>query len=161
LKHIFDLDLTIWETFDKYGHKIWAKQMLFPITLISDECAVDDVGSKCVLKTGIKEYLIHLKSNDVKIGYLSCGRHWYLADDHQPSLKLLQLFGIDIFFDDLKVLCYKVHKKSIYIRNINDDITFYDDDEKVIEDLKKIPRIQIVDAKLINDWKLKIGDLSA
>ena len=28
--HLFDLDLTIWDCYDKHGNPIWAKQMVAP-----------------------------------------------------------------------------------------------------------------------------------
>jgi len=154
--HVFDLDLTIWETFDKRGAPIWAKQLIFPLQKIADDVVMDDVGSTCSLKKGVREYFAQLKLNNLTIGFVSAGRHWNFDDDHQPSLHLLELFGLAHFFNGVKVLSYKTVKKSEVLRGHNQKIIFYDDDDKVIEDLGQLPHVHILDAKKIDDWS-KIG----
>jgi len=156
--HIFDLDLTLWETFDKHGNPIWAKQLIFPLSPCKNDQVFDDVGSKCVLKKGVRQFLSHLFSQQLQIGFISAGRHWDLEDYNQPSLKLLQIFGVLDFFNGPKILVYKNHKKSQFLNNIYEEITFYDDDQKVIEDLKVLNNIKVIDAKEINDWTALIKD---
>lgn len=154
--HVFDLDLTIWETFDKRGAPIWAKQLIFPLQKIAEDIVMDDVGSTCSLKKGVREYFAQLKLNNLTIGYISAGRHWNFDDEHQPSLHLLELFEISHFFNGIKVLSYKTVKKSEFLRYHNQKIIFYDDDDKVIEDVAQLEHVHIQDAKKIDDWS-KIG----
>lgn len=152
--HLFDLDLTIWETHDKHGNHIWAKQLIFPFMIKNNFMVTDDVGSQCRLKPGIIEFLNFLQSSGANIGYISAGRHGDLPDDFQPSLHLLELFRLKQYFNGIKILSYKDKRKSQFLSNINEQITFYDDDDRVIEDIKIIPGIKIVDAKKISDWSL-------
>ena len=67
------------------------------------------------------------------------------------------LFDLKKYFNDLKILSYKDQKKSQYILNLAEQITFYDDDDRVIEDIKKVPGVKVVDAKKITDWSLYVG----
>lgn len=150
--HIFDLDLTLWETFDKRGNPIWAKQLIFPLSKIDVDVVCDDVGSKCVLRKGVRDYLSKLRRENCQIGYLSSGRHWDFDDHHQPSLHLLELFEISRFFNDVKILSYKSRKKSDFLKYTDQKIIFYDDDESVIKDLSSLSHVFIVDAKSISDW---------
>ena len=158
--HIFDLDLTIWETFDRYGNPIWAKQLIFPLGDCKCDVIIDDVGSRCILKKGIREYLLHLSSQKKQIGFMSAGRHWDLDDFYQPSLHLLQIFGLTHYFTDHRILVYKTNKKSKYLNDLNGNIVFYDDDEKVIEDIKQFKNVKIYDAKKINDWTSLIKEIN-
>ena len=151
--HIFDLDLTIWETYDKHGNHIWAKQLVFPLSLNGSDKIIDDVGSSCSLKPGIRAYLDALKARGCSIGYLSVGRHWNLEDSFQPSLKLIDLFGLNDYFNHLKILGYKTSKKSSYLEDVASEIIFYDDDDHVIADLASLKHVQVIDAKTILDWK--------
>lgn len=150
--HIFDLDLTLWETFDKRGNPIWAKQLIFPLSKVDVDVVCDDVGSKCVLRKGVRDYLSKLRERNCQIGYLSSGRHWNFDDNHQPSLHLLELFEISEFFNAIKVLNYKSRKKSDFLKHADQKIIFYDDDEGVIKDLSSLSHIFVVDAKSISDW---------
>ncbi len=150
--YVFDLDLTIWETFDKRGSPIWAKQLIFPMQKITEDLVIDDVGSTCSLKKGVREYFSLLKLNNLTIGYVSAGRHWNFDDDHQPSLHLLELFGLSHFFNGMKVLNYKTIKKSEILKEYKQKIIFYDDDDKVIEDVGQLSHVHIFDAKKIDDW---------
>lgn len=150
--HVFDLDLTIWETFDKRGSPIWAKQLIFPLQKIAEDEVIDDVGSKCNLKKGVRNYLAKLKSNNYTIGFISAGRHWNFDDECQPSLHLLELFNLSSFFDGMRVLSYKTVKKSDFLRAYDQKIIFYDDDDRVIEDVGKLSHVHILDAKKIKDW---------
>ena len=56
----------------------------------------------------------------------------------------------------MKVLSYKTVKKSEVLREHNQKIIFYDDDDKVIEDVGQLAHVHILDAKKIDDWS-KIG----
>jgi predicted phosphatase len=155
--HLFDLDLTIWEAHDKHGNHIWAKQLIFPLVTINNSLVTDDVGSQCSLKPGIAEYLNFLKSSGADLGFVSAGRHSDLPDAFQPSLHLIELFDLKKYFNSLKILSYKDQKKSQHILNLAEQITFYDDDDRVIEDVKKVPGVKVVDAKKITDWSLYVG----
>lgn len=151
--HIFDLDKTLWETFDKYGNSIWAKQLIFPIKLENEDLVLDDVGSSCKLKPGARDYLKSLNARGCQIGYLSVGRHWSLGDEHQPSLALINIFGLKDYFNHLQILGYKTNKKSQYLLAETEKITFYDDDANVIQDLKQLSNVHIIDASKISDWR--------
>lgn len=155
--HIFDFDLTIWETFSKHGTQIWAKQLIFPLHRTSKDEVVDDVGSVCRLRIGIREYLNSLALEKANIGYISSGRHWNFEDSLQPSLHLLNLFEIKQYFNSLAVLAYKTYKKSDFLKNIDDKIIFYDDDSNVLKDLSSIPNVITIDSKIFVNWNDLIG----
>ena len=155
--HLFDLDLTIWESYDKHGNHIWAKQMIFPLVAINNSMVTDDVGSQCRLRPGITEYLNFLRCSGVNIGFVSSGRHSDLPDIFQPSLHLLELFDLKKYFNDIKILSYKDKKKSQFILNLDEQITFYDDDDRVIEEIRIVPGVKVVDAKKITDWSIYAG----
>ena len=123
--HIFDLDLTVWETYDKNGYQIWAKQLIFPLIKISEDEISDDVGSKCILKIGIREYLNRIQAKNLSIGYVSVGRHWNLEDKLQPSIHLIQLFDLEKYFNSLKILTYKNMSKHELINEYKNQIIFY------------------------------------
>ena len=115
---IFDLDLTIWETYDRYNNQIWAKQFIPPY-LIERNVITNDVGSKCVLKHGIKEYLKYLRNENYEIGFVSNGRSYGIPDEYQPSLCLLKLFDIYKYFNGIKLLRYRDYNKTEAIKNMN------------------------------------------
>lgn len=154
--YIFDLDLTLWDTHDKYGQQIWAKQMLPPYSQ-QQNTITDDVYSTCRLRTGVKEYIQHLYEEGNKIGFVSVGAHWMLPDNQQPSIILLQKFGIYRYFNFIKDLKYKLYDKTNSIYDIKDKIVFYDDSPKVLESLKKFDNVIAVDASEIIDWRPLIG----
>ena len=81
---IFDLDKTIWDTYNVHDDSIWAKQLIPPYCLEENK-VVDDVFSYCILKPGIEEYLNFLLRSEKKIGFLSNGEHWGLSYEKQPS----------------------------------------------------------------------------
>ena len=68
--HIFDLDKTIWDCFDKFGNSIWAKQLLPPFSL-SESIVLDDVQNTCHLRAGVKEYMYSFQQLCSKFGYCS------------------------------------------------------------------------------------------
>ena len=156
MKHIFDLDLTIWEVSNKHGNLIWAKQLIFPLVAKTDSLILDDVGSRCVLRPGIREFLDHLYGRAHEVGFISAGRHWNFDDLHQPSIHLLNMFGLMKYFNDVRILTYKDVKKSTHFHGKDCRLVFYDDDDEVIRDLSAVQGIQIIDAKKINDWSLMI-----
>ena len=153
---IFDLDLTIWETYDRHNRSIWAKQFIPPY-LIEKNVITNDVYGKCILKPGIKKYLKHLSENNHKIGFISNGRCYGLPDEHQPSLCLLKLFDIYKYFNYLKFLRYRDYDKTEAIKNIKNKIVFYDDNQQILEALSDHEHIIPVDAKSIVDWSNLIG----
>ena len=156
MKHIFDLDLTIWVVTNRNGNRIWAKQLVFPLTILTDNIIIDDVGSRCELKPGVREYLEYLQHNSQKVGFISAGRHWQFEDFYQPSIHLLEMFELMNYFNDLKILTYKNVKKSTHFQENNEVIVFYDDDDEVIKDLSTVEGIKVVDAKKITDWSLMV-----
>ena len=126
--HIFDLDKTIWDCSDVYGNSIWAKQLLPPFS-INGLVITDDVGSTCRLRNGVHRYMSSLVSSRSLIGYCSVGRVLHLPDQYQPSILLLDMFGLNLFASRLCFLGYKTDSKVNHLANIGDCI-FYDDDQK-------------------------------
>ena len=105
-KFIFDLDRTIWDTYDTTGRPIWAKQMLPPYQKDGD-MILDDVGSYCVLRKGFKQYILELSEKNAEIGFISVGAIKDYNDKLQPSIAMLKIFRIYDLFNDEKVLVYK------------------------------------------------------
>ena len=105
-KFIFDLDRTVWDTYDVTGRPIWAKQLIEPIR-VEGERVVDDVGSYCVLKNGVKDFITFLSLQKKSIGYLSVGALFGTPDDEQPSLKILKLFLIILQISRLIIILFK------------------------------------------------------
>jgi len=151
MMHIFDLDLTLWDCFDKHGNSIWAKQLVPPYRLESDTI-FDDVGSKCILRFGVREYLQNLKSKQYKIGFASVGGIYKLPNEFQPSIQLLTLFGIYEYFSDLKSLQYKTADKTELLKYISEDVVFYDDSQNVLKNLKKYSNVTAIDSTNIMNW---------
>lgn len=154
--YIFDLDLTLWDTFNKHKSQIWAKQLVWPMQYEND-VVTDDVFSTCTLRKGVREYLSWLRDNNHTVGYVSAGRHWFFDDDIQPTIHLLEAFGIDKYFNGVRILNYKTMDKSDAIEHINEKIVFYDDSPKVIQELKRLDNVIAVDSTHIKDWSTLIG----
>jgi predicted phosphatase len=152
---IFDLDLTIWTTYDRHNNLIWAKQFTPPY-LVNKNVITNDVGAKCVLKPGVKKYLKYLRDNNHELGFVSNGRCYGLPDEYQPSLCLLNLFDILKYFNGIKLLRYRDYDKNDAVKNI-DNVIFYDDNIDVLNNLHKLDNVKPVDANLINDWSELIG----
>ena len=154
--YIFDLDLTLWDTYNKHGQHIWAKQMLPPYSQ-DNRIITDDVFSTCTLRPGVKEYLEYLYNQGHKIGFISVGAHWGLPDEEQPSIIMLKKFGIYHYFNYIKHIKYKLYEKTNSIYDIKEKIVFYDDSPKVLDSLKKYDNIIAIDASEIFNWNTLIG----
>ena len=154
--YIFDLDLTIWDTFDKHGNQIWAKQLIPPYT-ISGDTITDDVFSTCTLRKGVRNYLKFLWLQGHQIGFVSVGAYRDLPFELQPSYKNILAFQIEKYFNNIKVLEYKTYDKTKAIKNIKDKIIFYDDSQKVLDSLKAFKNVTAVDSTDIKDWYNMIG----
>jgi predicted phosphatase len=148
--HIFDLDRTVWDTYDVTGRPIWAKQMLRPFSR-NGNTITDDVGSVCVLRENIVEYFNFLVSQGHEIGFLSVGSAWSLSEEDQPSINLLRDFGLYDLFQEIKFLEYKTTSKKQILKKIPGCV-FYDDDEKHLVAAAEVPGITCVDSSEITDW---------
>ena len=149
--YIFDLDRTVWDTYDITDRSIWAKQLIPPYTLVDDNKIVDDVGSYCVLKNGIREFIISLNNKNKKLGFLSIGALYDAPEKYQPSLNLLKLFELYQFFNYEKVLAYKTESKKEYLDELKPCV-FFDDDEKHLKMASSIKDVLEIDSKQIADW---------
>jgi len=153
--HLFDLDLTIWDCFNKHNDPIWAKQMVFPFNN-TDDIIVDDVGSICILREGVKNYLKYLQSGNNKIGFVSAGKHPSIPYEHQQSVHLLRKFGIYNHFNFIKRLESKIYDKTLDVKFVVDKIVFYDDNDDVLNKMKQFKHVIAVDSKELN-WNDLIG----
>ena len=153
--HLFDLDLTIWDCFNKHNDPIWAKQMVFPFNN-TDDVIVDDVGSICILREGVKNYLKYLQSGNNKIGFVSAGKHPTIPYEHQQSVHLLRKFGIYNYFNFIKRLESKIYDKTLDVKFVVDKIVFYDDNDDVLNKMKQFKHVTAVDSKELN-WNDLIG----
>ena len=154
--YLFDLDLTLWDTFDKHGNPIWAKQLIPPYH-INGDTITDDVFATCKLRKGVKEYLIHLRKEGHQVGFISVGAYFGMAPAKQPSVRALELFGILRYFNGAHVLEYKTYNKAQYIGTLEDKIIFYDDSPKNFEAVKDLTNVICVDSLNILDWSQLIG----
>ena len=148
--HMFDLDRTIWDTYDVFGRPIWAKQMLRPFTMDGNKIT-DDVGSICVLRENIHEYMKYLKKQGHDLGFMSVGAAWSLTEEDQPSINLLKDFGLYDFFGSNKYLKYKTTSKNHFLENISNCV-FYDDDEKHLLVARQIPGLICHNCSEVKDW---------
>ena len=150
IRYIFDLDRTIWETFDVTGRPIWAKQMLPPYKLEKNR-VIDDVGSFCSLRKGFYEFLKTLNKSNIDVGLISVGGIWETAFENQPSIQLLKLFKIYDFFGEHQYLSYKTSSKNPTLEKLSPCL-FFDDDPKHLVNAAKIKGIEVIDSTKINDW---------
>lgn len=148
--HIFDLDRTIWDCYDKHGNPIWAKQLLPPFSL-QGERVTDDVGSTCSLRPGVKSYISNLLDSGHDIGYCSVGCVYNLPNEYQPSVLLLNLFELDKFNSSLCFLGYKTDSKVDHLLSCRNCV-FYDDDPKHHLALEPYDSVFVVNASTIVDW---------
>ena len=155
--HLFDLDITIWDCYDKHGNLIWAKQMVTPFKT-QGNIITDDVGSTCVLRYGVKDYLDYLRIEKHDIGFVSAGRYFGLPDNFQPSIVMLKEFQIYHTFDLMRVLEYKTYNKANLVKFMNAPVVFYDDNEDVLNSISEIENVTAVDSKEIKDWTKLIGN---
>jgi len=154
--YLFDLDITLWDTFDKHGNPIWAKQLVPPYNL-NGNTITDDVFAKCTLRKGVKEYLIHLRSEGHQVGFISVGAYFGMPQSKQPSMRLMELFGILRYFNGVHVLEYKTYNKAQFISTLDDKIIFYDDSQKNLEAVKDLTNVTAIDSINIMDWSQLIG----
>ena len=146
---IFDLDKTLWNTYNKHGQEIWAKQLIPPYALEGKDKVVDDSFSYCVLKPGARLFLNFLHSQGKSIGFISLGSLFAAPHNKQPSLILLKMFGLYDLFNGEKILDYKTSSKAQYFKS---RCVFFDDDKKVLDSVKDIPHVQAYDSNNITDW---------
>ena len=149
---IFDLDRTIWDTYDARNQKIWAKQLVPPFQVKDQNTIIDDVGSYCVLKKGITEFISELSNRNKKIGFLSVGALWDYKEKYQPSLILLKMFNLYKYFNDEKILKYKTYSKCDFLKTYKKCV-FFDDDEKHLLAVKDLENVFEVDSTKITDWR--------
>tara|TARA_Y100001938_G_scaffold127044_1_gene179527 strand:+ start:1066 stop:1542 length:477 start_codon:yes stop_codon:yes gene_type:complete len=149
--YIFDLDLTIWECFNKNNDPIWAKQMVPPFKL-NDGYITDDVHSKCFLRKCIDQQLLKLNQENHKIGFLSVGAYHDLPYEIQPSILLLKKFNLYPYFNYIKKLEYKTFDKASVIKNIKEPLVLYDDNVNVLKSVQKFDNVTAVDATKISNW---------
>ena len=69
MNFVLDLDLTIWDPFDRHGNPIWAKQLIAPFHDERD-VVIDDVGSRCVLRKGVKTFGSDVRRNRHELSFL-------------------------------------------------------------------------------------------
>ena len=149
--YIFDLDLTIWECFNKNNDPIWAKQMVTPFRLI-DGYIIDDVNSRCFLRKSIDQQLLKLHQENHEIGFLSVGAYHNLPYEIQPSILLLKKFNLYPFFNHIKRLEYKTFDKASVIKDIKEPLVFYDDNINVLKSVQKFNNVTAVDSTKISNW---------
>ena len=149
--YIFDLDLTIWECFNKNNDPIWAKQMVPPFRLV-DGYIIDDVNSKCFLRKSIDQQLLKLHQENHEIGFLSVGAYHNLSYEIQPSILLLKKFNLYPFFNHIKRLEYKTFDKASVIKDIKEPLVFYDDNINVLKSVQKFNNVTAVDSTKISNW---------
>ena len=151
--HIFDLDKTIWDTQDKHGNSIWAKQLIFPLNFLKANKVIDDVYSQCTLRNGVKNYIKKLHDSGHQIGFISNARHHDFDDRYQPSLELLKMFGLWDYFNSIKILQYKSISKAIHLEKLEGHVVFYDDDIKIRSEVSYLSNVTVIDSSSIFNWE--------
>lgn len=151
---VFDLDRTLFDTVDKFKNPIWAKQLVPPLTLSdSGDFLVDDVGSVCTLRKGVKELLDILRKNKKIVSFLSVGGVKSYPNKCQPSLQVLKAFDILKYFKGSRTLLYKTDKKIEFFKNKADLFVFFDDSQDHLQDVSRShPDVTLVDAKDLLDF---------
>lgn len=149
----FDLDRTIWNTYDKFGQPIWARQMIAPYTIIDKYTIQDDCLSICKLDPDIIDFFTSIKLH--KISYISRGGNLNVLYDNQPSVKLLKLFNIHHVFSKNKILIHKNQIKHEHIVLDDSQKTIFVDDS--IDELEKMkhayPSIICINRQSFTHWK--------
>jgi predicted phosphatase len=153
--YYFDLDRTVWDTIDKYGNPIWARQMIQPYTLLDQDTIIDDCYSICKLQSGIRQYLQLLTDNNKKISFISRGGNLKIKYLSQPSIIILKKFKILSFFNIHNILLHKLEDKHKNIKDISKDTIFFDDSEEELTKMSTIyPKIKCVNRiKDFNSWE--------
>ncbi len=148
---IFDLDNTVFTTFDRYGNHIWSKQMIQPFyhDIVDDvEQIIDDVGSICKLLPNRKDVIRSLAEQKFSIGYLSNGRSLALNESQQPTLIILEMFGLLGYFNSCRILQYKTGCKVAAIKSLFDleSCLVLDDDDRHILAFQEVGA-RVIDVK--------------
>lgn len=159
IKIFLDLDKTIWDTFDKHGNQIWAKQLVGPLTLKKKNLILDDVFSKCVLRKDIIKFLHYfsLKKN-FSISYITNGKYFGLPNNYQSSLIALKLFKVYNYFNSRNYLLYKTASKAKILSKIKGIKILFDDNFKIIKECSKINNTIVIDSNNIN-WTSQIKNV--
>ena len=131
---------------------IWLKNMHPPFKKINDNTIKDAKGSISILHDGVKEDLFHLLDQNKDIGFLSAGSLLDVEYDLQPSIKIMKMFGIYLYFNSHKLLEYKTVKKEEHLKDFGECV-FFDDDEKHIVPAYKLDNVTVVDRKSFTDWR--------
>jgi predicted phosphatase len=148
-----DLDRTIWTTFDKYKNPIWARQMIFPFVKISESVIEDDCGSRCFLDSGVDLFLKKIFKRDKTINFLSRGANLEVESNKQPSILLLETFGIFSLFNKDSSLVHKSFKKKDYIKNSSCEVCFIDDSDDELAEMRNFhPLIKCVKRDSFKNW---------
>jgi hypothetical protein len=126
----FDLDRNIWDTTDKYGNPIWARQLIFPVMKNNCNEYMDDCLSVITLQDGIEHYLEFLRDSNVNIGFISRGANLNIANKNQPSFLMLEKFNILKYFNAEHILLHKNEKKHLSISR-NKFVYFDDSTEEI------------------------------
>jgi len=116
---VFDADNTIWD-----GDV--AKDMQPPFVKIDDNIIKDKDGKVCRLKEGFKKILLKLRALDKDIGMITHSENTELNHEDQPVLKLLKMFDIMGFFNEMIVILSDL-PKSMFIPS-DRRVLFIDDD---------------------------------
>jgi predicted phosphatase len=156
---LFDLDLTIWETKNKDGFNIWAKQIIPPLQPKGKDAVQDDVYSICKLRANFRDYINSLNQSGHKVGFISNSMYFGLPTDIQPVSLLVKEFNLDQCFNHVRILLYKTESKIPSLISIvnqaslnNESVIFFDDNEDILKEAKFIEGLQIIDSKSISDW---------
>jgi len=145
---VFDLDRTLFDTYDVSGRKIWAKQLVPPYYFDeTTDTITDDVGNICTLRKSVRGLLNQLHTSGKRISFLSMGAIKGYPTRYQPSYQALAVFGILKFFDK-KILLYREDKKSEnFTFPKNKLCAFFDDSpEQLVDVLSKYPHVRTVDS---------------
>ena len=156
---LFDLDLTIWETQNKNGLSIWAKQIIPPLQSDGKDAVQDDVYSICKLRGNFRDYINSLNQSGHKVGFISNSMYFGLPIEIQPVSLLLKEFNLDQYFNYVKILLYKTESKIPSLINIvnqaslnNESVIFFDDNDDILKKVRFIEGLRVIDSKSISDW---------
>lgn len=151
MKVVLDLDRTIWDTTDRFGNDIWAKQMVEPFDQNLNR-VVDDVYSVCNLRSGVAQFLEAARAKGHELSFLSSGAIANKGFAHQPSAILLQTFRLLDFFNGFRALEYKTLNKREYLQQIGGKILFFDDNPDVLKSVRSLTAVNAIDSSCIHDW---------
>jgi hypothetical protein len=149
---MFDLDRTVFDTYTKMGEPIWAKQMIPPLVNVNADTIRDDCFSLCTLQSGIRSVLEQLQIQDKNIGFISRGGIFDLEYKKQPSVLLLQKFGIYNQFSHKHILLYKDDNKADQL-SVMGSCVFFDDMDRDLDSARKLNGVEVCDRKEFETWK--------